>query len=79
MSQYSGKIDEGNNKPGNKKRKKEEERPPVTSYSPEQIIIPEMPTDAELIEPVPGNIDIASFIDDLAEEGEGGSYDGYVE
>lgn len=79
MSQYSGKIDEGENtKRNSKKRKKEENRSPVT-YAPEQIIIPQMPTDAELIEPAPGNLDISSFIDDLAGDGEGGDYDGYVE
>ena len=81
MSQYSGKIDESDNSRGKKRRKNvQEQQPPVTAYSPEEIVIPEMPTDAELIEPEPnGNLDISSFIDDLASEGEGGDYDGYVE
>ncbi len=82
MSQYSGKIDESDNSSRGKNRRKnvQEQQPPVTAYSPEEIVIPEMPTDAELIEPEPnGNLDISSFIDDLASEGEGGDYDGYVE
>ena len=83
MSQFSGKIDERDPQLNrNKKRntqKNTSEQPPV-SYSREQIVIPEMPTDAELIEPTQNaGIDIASFIDDLAEEGEGGDYNGYVE
>ncbi|MCR5048394.1 MAG: MFS transporter [Saccharofermentans sp.] len=83
MSQYSGKIDEGD--PAlkrNKKSKKAPEvpvQPPVT-YSPEQIVIPEMPADADLYEPAPGSsIDINSFLDEITSEEEGGNNDGYVE
>lgn len=82
MSQYSGKIDERDPSQNRGKKRKTEpvaNQAPV-SYSPEQIIIPEMPADADLIDPAPrSNIDIASFIDDLASDTEGGDNDGYVE
>lgn len=82
MSQYSGKIDEKDPQLKPKKRKNEapaQPQPPV-SYAPEQIIMPEMPTDAELYEPVNNtNLDINSFLDDITREEEGGADDGYVE
>jgi len=81
MSAYSGKIDEGDQGSGRGKKRSEPKpkpQPPV-SYAPEQVI-PEMPTDAELMEPMPAsNIDINSFLDDITADEEGGNYDGYVE
>ena len=81
MSAYSGKIDEGNQNPGRGKKRNEPKpkaQPPV-SYAPEQVF-PQMPADADLIEPVTStNIDINSFLDDITAEEEGGGYDGYVE
>ena len=81
MSQFSGQLDE--NDPALKKNKKKEEADPVpVSYSPEQIIIGEDQTDS-LIDPNPEGttIDVASFIDDLADETntEGGMNNGYLE
>lgn len=81
MSGYSGKIDEGNQNPGRGKKRSEPKpkpQPPV-SYAPEQVI-PAMPADAELMEPMPtSGIDINSFLDDITADEEGGGYDGYVE
>ena len=81
MSRFSGQLDE--NDPALKKNKKKEEAAPVpVSYSPEQIIIGEDQTDS-LIDPNPEGttIDVASFIDDLADETntEGGMNNGYLE
>ena len=63
-----------------KKRNEPKPKPqPPVSYAPEQVI-PQMPTDLELMEPVPNtNIDINSFLDDIMADEEGGNFDGYVE
>lgn len=84
MSRFSGMLDEkdpslqDHGRPSRKKKKKAED--PPMPYSSEQIIIPEDQVNQDIPAADPGQgLDIAGFIDDLANEPNGGNIDGYVE
>ncbi|MBR1797696.1 MAG: MFS transporter [Clostridiales bacterium] len=83
MSQFSGSIDEADpSLTRNKKRKNKtsDNQPAPAVYSSEQIIIPQTSPEVDITDAnTSSGIDIASFIDDLAQEDERGDSNGYLE